>query len=374
MILFMIIFDAHLDLAWNALDWNRDLLLPVAEIRRREREQGMTDKGRACNTVSFPELRRGKVAIFIATLLARLLRPGNMPAIQRYENMNAAYAAAYGQLAYYRTLEQQGVLRWIKDWPALEAHVRAWEANEDGSLPLGFILSMEGADPVLSPDQVEEWWQAGLRIIGPAHYGVSPYAHGTGTEGGLFAPGRPLLNAMERVGMILDVTHLSDESFEEALDVYGGPVLASHHNCRVLVPNQRQLTDEQIKKIVARGAVIGTALDTWMLYPGWVRGQTTPEEAGVKLAAMVDHIDRVCQLAGNADHAAIGTDLDGGFGREQSPYDLDTIADLQRVPDLLRERGYPEEAIRGILYANWVRFFHEAWTPNSGTFRTEGRK
>jgi membrane dipeptidase len=357
----MLVFDAHLDLAWNALDWNRDLLLPVDEIRGREQAAGLTDKGRGRNTVSFPALREGKVALFIATLLARLLRPNQIPAIQRYSSMEGAYAAAYGQLAYYRALEQRGVLRWIRDARTLTAHVRAWEANEEGGEPLGFILSMEGADSVLAPEQVAEWWEAGLRIIGPSHYGVSPYAHGTGTEGGLFPPGRPLLREMERVGMILDVTHLADASFDEALDVYGGPVLASHHNCRALVPNQRQLTDEQIKRLVARGAVIGTALDTWMLYPGWVRGETRPEEAGVTLERMIDHIDRVCQLAGNAGHAAIGTDLDGGFGREQSPVDLDTIADLQRVPDLLRRRGYDEDAVRGILYRNWVRFFEKAW-------------
>ena len=147
--------------------------------------------------------------------------------------------------------------------------------------------------------------------------------------------------------MILDVTHLSDQCFDEALDIYGGPVLASHHNCRALVPDQRQLTDDQIKRLIGRGAVIGAALDAWMLVPGWVRGKTTPEEAGVTLETMVDHIDRVCQLAGNARHAAIGTDLDGGFGREQSPLDLDTIADLQQVPDLLRQRGYDEDGDRG---------------------------
>jgi membrane dipeptidase len=355
----MIICDAHLDLAWNALDWNRDLRLPVSEIRGREAD--MTGKGRGCNTVSFPELRRGKVALFIATLLARLHRPGAMPPIQRYSSMEAAYAAAHGQLAYYRALEREGWLRWIRDWPALEAHVRAWQRPDTDGEPLGFILSMEGADPVLSPAQVEDWWQAGLRIIGPAHYGVSPYAHGTGTEGGLFPQGPELLKEMERVGMILDVTHLSDQCFDEALDVYGGPVLASHHNCRALVPDQRQLTDEQIKRLVARGAVIGTALDAWMLHPGWVRGVTTPEGAGVKLERMVDHIDRVCQLASNARHAAFGTDLDGGFGREQSPMDLDTIADLQRLPDMLRRRGYDAAAVEGILHGNWVRFFREAW-------------
>jgi membrane dipeptidase len=355
----MIVFDSHLDLAWNAIDWNRDLLLPVAEIRRRE--EGQTDKARGCNTVSFPELRRGKVAVFIATLLARLTRPGLIPNFQRYASMQAAYATAYGQLAYYRALEQQGILRWIKDWPALEAHVRGWKEGPEEKQPLGFILSMEGADPVLSPEQVQEWWDAGLRIIGPAHYGVSPYAHGTGTEGGLFPPGPALLREMERVGMILDVTHLSDQCFEEALDIYGGPVLASHHNCRALVPDQRQLTDDQIKRLVARGAVIGTALDAWMMVPGWVRGKTRPEDLGVKLEHMVDHIDRVCQLAGNDRHAAVGTDLDGGFGREQSPLDLDTIADLQRLPDLLRKRGYGNPAIEGIMHGNWLRFFRRAW-------------
>jgi len=161
----MIVFDAHLDLAWNAIDWNRDLRLPITQIRKTEKDAGMTDKGRGCNTVSFPELRRGKVGIFIATLLARLLRVGAMPAIQRYASMPAAYACAYGQLAYYRALEQEGLLRWIKDAAALDAHVKAWLEQDrcrTDTEPLGFILSMEGADPVLSPDQVEEWWEAGL--------------------------------------------------------------------------------------------------------------------------------------------------------------------------------------------------------------------
>ena len=265
------------------------------------------------------------------------------------------------RLAYYRALTQQGVLRWIKDWPSLDAHVKAWKTDEESTTqPLGFILSMEGADPILSPGQLDEWWQAGLRIIGPAHYGVSPYAHGTGTEGGLFPQGPDLLKAMQRVGMILDVTHLSDQSFDEALDIFGGPVLASHHNCRALVPGQRQLTDEQIKRLVDRGAVIGTALDNWMLHPGWVRGESSAEL--VSLERVVEHIDRVCQVAGNAKHAGIGSDLDGGFGKEQSPHDLDTIADLQKLPQMLQRRGYDDADVNGIMSGNWLRFFRQAWT------------
>jgi membrane dipeptidase len=357
----MLIFDAHLDLAWNAIDWNRDLKLPVAEIRQREVDKGVTGKGRGIGTVSFPELRRGGVGLFIATLLARLHRPNMVPAFQRYDSMDAAYGATMGQLAYYRALEKEGLLRWIKDAKGLNAHLARWEKSAGANEPLGFILSMEGADPVLSPNQVGEWWELGLRIIGPAHYGVSPYAHGTGTEGGFFPEGPALLREMERVGMILDVTHLSDQCFDEAMDLYGGPVLASHHNCRALVADQRQLTDEQIKKLIQRGAVIGAALDDWMLVPGWERGKTMPQDTGVTLETVIDHIDRVCQLAGNARHAALGTDLDGGFGTEQSPMDLDTIADLKRFPDLLRKRGYNEDDVRGILHGNWVRFFRAAW-------------
>ncbi len=357
-----LLFDAHLDLAWNALDWNRDLRLPVAEIRRRERERGLGEKGRGENTVSFPELRRGRVGLFIATLLPRILQANQVPAVAPYESMEAAWAAMQGQMAYYRLLERQGLLRWIKDGPALQDHVRRWTTQEDvAHEPLGFILSMEGADAVLAPEQVAEWFEAGLRIIGPAHYGISPYAHGTGTEGGLLPPGRPLLREMERVGMILDVTHLADRAFEEALDAYGGPVLASHHNCRALVPDQRQLTDEQIRRLIERGAVLGAALDAWMMVPGWQRGRSRPEEVGVRLEQVIDHVDHVCQLAGDSRHAGIGSDLDGGFGREQSPFDLDTIADLQRLPELLRRRGYHADATRDILYGNWVRLFEDAW-------------
>jgi membrane dipeptidase len=358
----MILFDAHLDLAWNAIDWNRDLEAGVPAIREAEADARATEKGRGCNTVALPELRKGRVAVCIATLLPRLYRPGMNPPLQRYQNMKSAQAAAYGQLAYYQTLERAGICRMLNDWPALEAHVDRWEAKSAAPEPLGFILSMEGADPILSPEEIPTWWSRGLRIVGPAHYGVSPYAHGTGTEGGLFPPGPALLRAMEEVGMILDVTHLSDQCFDEALDCYGGPVLASHHNCRALVPGQRQLTDDQIRRLIARGAVIGAALDAWMLAPNWVRGQTRPQEAGVTLEAMVDHMDHVCQLAGNSFHAAIGTDLDGGFGTEQSPADLDTIADLARLPELLGRRGFDDQAIHGILSGNWLRFFRQAWS------------
>jgi membrane dipeptidase len=223
------------------------------------------------------------------------------------------------------------------------------------------VLSLEGADSILSPAHLEQAYAQGLRAIGPAHYGPGTYAQGTHVTGGVGTRGRELLTEMERLGIILDATHLSDESFWEALDHFGGRVWASHSNCRALVPDQRQFDDEQLKALIARGAVIGGALDAWMMVPGWQRGKTLPEEAGVTLEHLIDHIDHVCQLAGNANHSGIGTDLDGGFGREQCPSDLATIADLARLPEMFARRGYASADIERIMHGNWIRFLSEAW-------------
>jgi membrane dipeptidase len=225
--------------------------------------------------------------------------------------------------------------------------------------PLGFVVSMESADAILYPEQLPMWWEAGLRVVGPAHYGKGRYTGGTGTEMGLTPLGTVLLPEMARVGMILDMSHFSDQAFWQALDLYDGPILASHNNCRALVPHQRQFSDAQLQAIMARDGVVGVAADAWMLKPGWVGGQST--NVDVTLDHVVDHIDHICQLAGNPRHAAIGSDLDGGFGREQAPCDLDTIADLQRIPDLLEARGYEAEDIAAIMHGNWLRLLRESW-------------
>jgi len=352
----MLIIDSHLDLSWSALNWKRDLTRSIEEIRRSEAR--MAEHHRGHNTVSFPELQKAEVGVCLATVLARCSQLHD-PLLD-YPSREIASAMGVGQLEYYRLMETQGRMRMLRDWPALEAHVAEWRRQGSTHTPLGYILAMEGADPILEPRQVELWWQRGLRVVEPVHYGVSYYAHGTGAPGGLTAQGRGLLAAMEAVGMILDVTHLADESFWQALEVYHGPVLASHHNCRALVPGDRQLSDEQIHALVERGAVIGAVFDSWMLHPHYVPGQT--DNRLVSMERVIDHIDHVCQLAGSARHSAIGSDLDGGFGTEQSPRELDTITDLQKVPDLLRKRGYKESDIEGIMHGNWLRFFQTAWS------------
>jgi len=355
----MLIFDAHLDLSMNALEWNRDLTRPLAEVRRRE--EGRTDKvDRSAGNVTLPEMRRGQVGLCVATLIARAVEPGNP--LPGWHSPQIAWAQTQGQLAWYRAMEEAGEMVQIVDRAGLARHVALWQNEPPPDAPIGYLLSLEGADSLVTPAYLEKVYAQGLRALGPAHYGPGRYSPGTHATGGLTALGRELLVEMDRLGVILDATHLSDDSFWEAMELFHGPVWASHNNCRALVPDQRQFSDEQIKALIARGAVIGGALDAWMMVPGWQRGKTTPQDVGVKLAHVIDHMDHICQLAGNARHIGIGTDLDGGFGREQSPQDLDTIADLARLPDMLRERGYTEPDVLGVMHGNWIRFLENAWS------------
>ncbi len=355
------LFDAHLDLAWNAVSFNRDLTLEVDVLRNQE--QHMDDEpSRGKCTTSFPEMKRAGVFCAVATLLVRGGPNQQWPTRFKRTDLNfatpsIAHAVAHGQLAYYQLLARQGQLRFVMTREDLQ-HEQPVDWLEHAP---GIVLSMEGADPITHPEELQLWWDAGLRALGPVHYGEGQYAFGTGVEGPFNKKGLILLREMERLGMILDVTHLCDQSMAQAFDHFGGAILASHHNCRALVPGDRQLTDAQIKTLIARGAVIGAALDAWMLYPGWERGVTQPAVVG--LAAVADHIDHVCQLAGNTNHAAIGSDLDGGFGFEQTPHDLKTIADLQKLAPILAARGYSDDAIHAIFYGNWMRFFGEALPP-----------
>ncbi len=353
----MFIFDAHLDLSMNALEWNRDYTRPLNEIR--EREKGKTDlRDRGRGTVCLPEMRENGIGICVATQIARYVKPSSD--LPGWHSPEQALAQTQGQLAWYRAMEERGEMKQIRTAPELDAAFELWTNNPPADAPIHYMLSLEGADSMVTVGHVERAYEQGLRAIGPAHYGPGTYAQGTHATGGLGPKGPDLLKEMERLDMILDATHLCDDSFREAMDLFQGRVWASHSNCRELVPNDRQFTDEQLKELIERGAVIGGALDAWMMVPGWKKFETMPEDVGVTLEHLVDHIDHVCQLAGNSLHSGIGTDLDGGFGTEQTPMDLNSIADLQKVPDMFRARGYSDEDIANIMHGNFIRFLREA--------------
>jgi membrane dipeptidase len=272
-------------------------------------------------------------------------------------------------------MEEMGEMVQIRNRAELDRHVTAWQnspphdenlyvrdsRSRPPQLPIGYILSLEGADSIVTLKHLERSYADGLRALGPAHYGPGVYAHGTDAAGPLPAKGKELLKEMDRLGIILDATHLCDECFWEALDLFQGPVWASHQNCRVLAPWNRQFADDQIKAVIERGGVLGMAFDAIMMVPGWVHLRSKPQEFQLKIARICEHIDHICQLAGSAKHVGIGTDLDGGYGTEQTPMDLNSIADLQTIPDLLRQRGYSAADIEGIMHRNFVDFLRRVW-------------
>ena len=355
----MFTIDAHLDLSMNAIEWNRDLRLSVPEIRKRE--NGLNDlPGRGGGVVALPELRSGNIGLVVATQIARYVAPGNP--LPGWHSPEQAWAATQAQLAWYKAMESSGEMVMIRDLEGLERHLGLW-MNEGPTMakPIGYILSLEGADSLVNLDYLHLAYSYGLRAIGPAHYGPGRYANGTDASGHLNEMGINLLKEMERLNIILDATHLCDDAFWDAMDVFNGNIWASHNNCRQLVNHNRQFSDAMIKTLIEKGAVIGAALDAWMMVPGWVRGKSLPEQMHCNLESMIDHMDHICQLSGNALHVGLGTDLDGGFGKEQSPYDLDSIADLQTVTSLLIKRGYTNADIENIMHGNWLRFLRIAW-------------
>ena len=355
----MFIIDAHLDLSMNALEWNRDLRQPIAAIRQRE--HGLSDKpDREKGTVSLPELRNADIGIVVATQIARYVAPGNP--LPGWHSAEQAWAQTQGQLSWYKAMEAAGEMKMISSLQDLNQHLAYWnDGKPNDTKAIGYILSLEGADSLITVDYLQQSYSQGLRAVGPAHYGPGRYANGTDASGGLNDQGKALIKEIERLNIILDATHLCDDAFWDAMEIYNGHVWASHNNCRALVNHNRQFSDEMIQVLLDKGAVIGMPLDAWMMVPDWVRGQSTPAALDCSLQKMVDHLDHICQLAGNALHVGIGTDLDGGFGTEQSPYDLDTIGDLQKVPALLKQKGYSAVDIENIMHGNWLRFLQKAW-------------
>lgn len=356
------IIDAHLDLAMNAIEWNRDLARPLAEIRQWE--VGMTDKAdRGNGTVCLPELRKGRIGLVVATQLSRVTHYGTALPGAGWHSPQQAWAMTQAQLTWYREMEALGEMVQITNLNQLDAHLTLWNDSTvaDETKPIGYILSLEGADSLVTIDYLHRAYAYGLRAVGPAHFGPGRYAPGTRMEGPLTPSGIDLLKEMGTLNLILDVTHLTDEGFNQVMNLYQGPVWASHHNVRQFAPTQRQLTDDQLRQLIDRKSVIGGMLDCWAMDVRFIDAVSDPWQLNIRLENLVDHWDHICQLAGNSEHVAIGSDLDGNFGTEQSPWDMNSIADLQKYQDILAKRGYQPQDIDNIFHGNWLRFLRRAW-------------
>lgn len=350
----MFIVDSHLDIAYNALVKGRNPRLGVARIRAAEQPPG-----KDIATVGLPEMRRAGVGLVFATLF---VSPSSTPFEREpneytYDTPEQAHQLATAQIDYYRRLidEDEG-LRLVTDAAGLAEVV---ESHEAGGTPLlGFVLLMEGADCIREPAEAEWWYGRGVRLIGPA-WDDTRYCAGAWRDSkqGLSKDGYALLEVMAGLGMILDLTHMSEAATFQSLDAYAGPIVATHANARAIVPTERQLSDRQIRLIGERDGIVGAVLANFFLLPGYVRGR----KESVPVAQLVAHIDHVCQVIGDARHAGIGSDLDGGFGLRDIPDPMDSIADLPLIATRLREKGYGEEDVAGIMGENWVNLLRRVW-------------
>ena len=338
------IIDAHLDIAFNVVSFGRDYTLPVAETQRRE---GTRREDIA--TVGLPDALAGGVGLIFGTLFvapydARFCTP------LVYHNQEQAYQQAHQQLAVYRALATRPDIMLVETQHDLAALL---EQRAGGANMQGIVILMEGADPIRAPAEVAEWQTAGVRIVGPA-WVATAYAGGTGMPGPLTPAGCALMGEMRRAGVALDVSHMAEQSFWDALDLFDGPVIASHSNCRTLVPDfrpDRHLSDAMLHALIARDGVVGVVLYNKFLVDDWTLAQG---KDAVGIDAAVRHIDHICQLAGNTRHAAIGSDFDGGFGAEAIPRELGSIADLARIGDALSAAGYGEADVAAIMGNNWL--------------------
>lgn len=346
----LFIVDGHLDIAYNALKFGRDFRRTVAELRQQEAD-APSPNGIA--TIALPDLMQAGVGLALASIF---VMPINSPMKfvyhepTTYENAHDAHRKGMAQLDYYHRLaDESDAIRLVTDLASLNAVV---DSRQPGKTPLfGIIPAMEGADPIRKPEELAQWIERGVRSIGLA-WDDTRYAAGAWRDqGGLTADGYRLMEMMAEHKVLLDITHMSEKASLEALERYPGVVVASHCNSRALVPSPRQLSDEQIRLLGERDGLIGVVLFNPFLRAGQRKGDP---KAQVTLDHVTAHIDHICQVLGEAAHVGIGSDLDGGFGAADIPTGLDSAADLPNLAAALRQKGYREADVAGIMGGNWL--------------------
>ncbi len=317
-----LIVDAHEDLAYNILNFGRDYTRSAHETRQVETDSGSETPSRNGQTLlGWPDYQRGRVAVVFGTLFVTpARRKEGAWDRQAYADFNQAHDLYRTQLdAYHKLTDVHADKFRLVTWqPELEEILAGWNSSDADDHTVGIVPLMEGAEGVRSPSELQEWWEIGLRIIGPAWAGTR-YCGGTGDPGPLTADGRELLEAMAEIGFTLDLSHMDMLSARQSLDMYSGPIIASHANAATLLPGydgNRLLSDEVIRGIIERDGTIGVVPFNRFLQHGWKRGDKREK---ITLETLAAHIDHICQLAGNARHVGLGSDFDGGFGLELGP-------------------------------------------------------
>lgn len=343
--------DAHLDLAWNALERDRDLAAWAITVRARE--LGTLGPGRAQGMLSWPDLATAGVAVAIATLRAPV--DASMPVPDRcFPAVAQAHAVARGHLAYYQALARGTTARIVESASGLAEHLDAWRTASRGvPRPVGLVLSLSCADPVLDAPDLERWHADGVRILGLAHPGEGRFAGGARSTTGLQPSAAPILERAAALGLALDLADVSDATFDEALAAFPGTVFVSHGSCRRRSAVPEALDDVRLRALVERGGILALTLRADRLAPRGAPGPRTLDD-------LIDHVDHVADLIGSVDAVAIGSDVDDPEGSDAVAAEIETIADLPRIAEALARRGYGDDDVTAIVGGNLLRFLASA--------------
>jgi membrane dipeptidase len=349
------IIDAHEDIACSALTFNRDLCISAHDTRKKESGTQIPIWGHGETTLGWPDYQRSKVGLVFATLFTAPAKfsDGEWD-VMSFKDSTEAEALMRKQIDYYQRLsdDHPDKFQLVRNQSDLKRVLDPWEKDLPGEHPVGLVLLMEGADGLSSPVLLEEFYERGLRMVGPA-WGGTRYFGGSREDLEFSKESRQLLDMINSLDMPLDISHMRESGALAAMDHFDGSVFASHANALSKLKGSdspRHLTDTTIHRVFEHGGVIGVVLFNLFLSTEWNFG--SPREL-VTLKTVAEQIDYYCQLSGSSKQVAIGTDFDGGFGFPNIPLEMDTIGDLQKLGDVLREMGYTAEDVENIFHRNW---------------------
>lgn len=355
------LIDAHEDLAYNILAFGRDYSTSASEIRATEAGSSIPEIA-GQTLLGWQDYQLGRVALIFGTLFSAPKKyQERQPDSVTFANTEQAYQISRTELESYLRLteEHSEKFRLVLTQSDLSAVLEPWQTYPEDTdsppaLPVGIIISMEGAEGLRQVEEVEEWWQAGVRWIGPVWAG-SRFCGGTREQMPFTREGFALLERMAETGFGLDIAHMDDLAIQTALDRYPGTIICSHGNVRSVLRNvhgERHLTDLAIHRLAERDGVIGVVAFNRFLKPDWL---SMDNREDVTLEHLVSHIDAICQLTGSSQHVGIGTDFDGLFGWPDVPFEINTIADMQILAPKLLEKGYTQNDVTQIFHGNWQR-------------------
>jgi membrane dipeptidase len=354
------LIDAHEDLAVNILGFKRDYRRSAADTRRLEADTPNAERNGGEATLGWPDYQSGQVAMVFATLFIAPRHLAKEWDTQAYKDPTEARRLHEAQLDAYQRLcdDSPDKFRLVRSRSELKSTLDLWkQAPADfpqSTYPVGMMVTMEGAEGLGRVEELEYWWEHGVRLVGPV-WGGGRYCGSNREPGPVTPEGRRLMEKMAELGFMLDLSHMSEQSILQTLDFYPGVIAATHANARALVKgstSQRLFSDKCIAGLIERDGVMGVVPFNTFLVPEW---KITDPRHTVPLSLIADQIDHICQIAGDARHAAIGTDFDGGFGWPSIPAELDTIADMPKLIPILHARGYNEDDIAAIFHGNWER-------------------